>query len=135
MVALYANNSRGANQVADSIIAIAPRSLKGNFFDSEVHAALALAYAVKGDRTRTVEEGRLAMEKTPVAVDAIRGADNLELVSRSEVRAGAYDEAISGLEQLVKIPSNVSVPMLRVDPWFDPLRQNPRFQKLVASSL
>ena len=66
-------------------------------------------------------------------MDAIRAADNLELVTRSEVRAGAYDEAMSGLEQLVKIPSNVSVPMLRVDPWFDPLRQNPRFQRLVGS--
>ena len=133
MVALYANNNRGANQVADSIIAIAPRLLKGNFFDSEVHAALALAYAVKGDRTRTVEEGRQSMEKTPLSMDAIRAADNLELVTRSEVRAGAYDEAMSGLDQLVKIPSNVSVPMLRVDPWFDPLRQHPRFQRLVGS--
>jgi hypothetical protein len=68
-----------------------------------------------------------------VSVDALRAASNLELIARSAVIAGAYDEAISWLEQSLSIPSEVSVPLLRVDPWFDPLRKDPRFMKLVAA--
>ncbi len=37
------------------------------------------------------------------------------------------------LEQLLSIPSNVSVALLRVDPWFDPHRKDARFLKLVAA--
>ncbi|HEY8853590.1 MAG TPA: protein kinase, partial [Gemmatimonadaceae bacterium] len=133
MLALYTKNSRLAGRFADSIIAVAPRAFNGTFFDSELHTNLALAFAVKGNRQRSLEEGRLSMEKTPWSVDALRAATNLELIARSQVTAGAYDQAISSLEQLLSVPSNVSVPLLRVDPWFDPLRKDPRFMKLVKA--
>lgn len=133
MLALYMKDSRLADRLADSIIAVAPRALNGTFFDSEVHTNLALAFAVKGNRQRTLEEARLSMEKTPLSVDALRAAANLELIARSQITAGAYDQAIASLEQLLSVPSNVSVPSLRVDPWFDPLRQDPRFIKLVGA--
>jgi serine/threonine-protein kinase len=133
MLALYMKDNSLAGHLADSIIAAAPRALNGTFFDSELHADLALAFAVKGDRSRTLEEGRLSMEKTPPSIDALRFGNNLDLVARSQVIAGAYDQAISSLEQVLSIPSDVSVALLRVDPWFDPLRKDPRFQKLVSA--
>jgi hypothetical protein len=132
MLALYTKDSRLASTLADSVILVVPRSLNGTFFDSELHADLALGYAVAGDRQRATAEAKLSMAKTPVSVDALRAARNLEVIARSQVVAGAYDEAVGTLEQVMSIPSDLSGAELRVDPWFDPLRQNPRFQKLVG---
>jgi serine/threonine-protein kinase len=133
MLALYTKSKLLADRLADSVIVAAPRALNGTFFDSELHADLALAYAVKGDRQRSLEEGRLSMEKTPLSVDALRAGNNLDLIARSQVIAEAYDQAIASLEQLLSIPSNASVGLLRSDPWFDPLRKDARFLKLVAA--
>jgi serine/threonine-protein kinase len=44
---------------------------------------------------------------------------------------GEYDAAIDQLELLLSIPSPLSVQLLRVDPLWDPLRDHPRFQKLL----
>ena len=134
MLALYTKDGQLASTLADSVIAVVPRSLNGTFFDSELHADLALGYAVASDRQRAIAEAKLSMAKTPVSVDALRAARNLEVIARSEVVAGAYDEAVATLEQVLSIPSDLSAAELRVDPWFEPLRKNLRFQKLVASS-
>jgi hypothetical protein len=47
---------------------------------------------------------------------------------------GAPEKALDQLEPLLKIPYYLSLGWLAIDPDFDPLRRNPRFQKLVASA-
>ena len=45
---------------------------------------------------------------------------------------GEQDAAIDQLEVLLSIPSMISVPLLKIDPQWDPLRDHPRFRGLVA---
>lgn len=47
---------------------------------------------------------------------------------------GEYDAAIDQIELLLSIPSVMSVQWLQVDPIWDPLRDHPRFQKLIAEA-
>ncbi len=45
---------------------------------------------------------------------------------------GEYDAAIDRLESLLAVPSPTAVPMLKIDPAWNPLRDHPRFQALLA---
>jgi hypothetical protein len=67
-----------------------------------------------------------------VAKDAEEGPYfQFELV-RIYTLVGEPEKALDRLEPLLKIPSDLSPGWLKIDPTFDPLRKNPRFQKLVA---
>jgi hypothetical protein len=48
-------------------------------------------------------------------------------------RVGEDEKAVDMLAELLAIPSHVSVNLLKIDPWFDPLRDNPRFQALLET--
>ena len=51
--------------------------------------------------------------------------------ARIYVMVGEYDAAIDQLDFLLSIPSRISVPLLRIDPLYDPPRDHPRFQALL----
>ena len=94
---------------------------------------LALAYSLLGRKADALRQGAQSVEILPVSRDAIDGADLQEDFALVEMLAGEADAAITRLAYLLTIPSDVSVPMLRADPTWDPLRSNPRFQRLVAA--
>jgi len=54
-------------------------------------------------------------------------------LARIYVLTGDYDSAVDILNQLLTVPSIVSVPELQVDPFWKPLAGNPKFEKLLAS--
>ncbi len=94
------------------------------------HSALGVAYAGLGRKEDAVREGKLAVEMLPVSKEAMRGPYRVEDLARIYVMVGEYDAAIDQLEFLLSIPGPLSIPLLRLDPAWDPLRNHPRFKKL-----
>jgi serine/threonine-protein kinase len=95
LLAVYQKDASAIRRYADAIVRAVPPTLRGNFFDSELHAELSLAYAAKGDRSRALAEGRRAMEIVPLHRDAVRGASNLMIGARAAVLASAMTLAIA----------------------------------------
>ena len=100
--------------------------------DERFRSALGIAYAALGRKEAAIREGELAVELIPVSKEAVRGVRRLEDLALIYATVGEYDAAIDQLEILLSVPSHTSAPMLRIDPAWDPLRDNPRFQALLA---
>ena len=92
---------------------------------------LALAYAGLGRKADAIRLGREGAQLVSVSRDAFSGTLVLLDLTEVYVRTGEYDAALNQLEYLLSIPSPVSIPLLRVDPLYAPLRGNPRFERLL----
>ncbi|MHC4799501.1 MAG: tetratricopeptide repeat protein, partial [Planctomycetota bacterium] len=95
------------------------------------HSALGVAYAGLGRKEDAIREGKLAVELLPVSKEAMRGPYRVEDLARIYVIVGEHDEAVDRLEFLLSIPSQVTIPLLRLDPVWAPLHNHPRFKKLL----
>jgi hypothetical protein len=99
--------------------------------DGQRHVILGLALAYLGRKAEAIREGRRGVELLPISQDAFFGPYiQLQLV-RIYLLTGEPDQALDQLEPLLRIPFYLSTGWLRLDPTFDPVRANPRFQRLV----
>jgi tetratricopeptide (TPR) repeat protein len=94
---------------------------------------LGLIDAGLGRKEEALREGQRALELTPIAKDSLDGADVLYFYAVICAWTGEHDLAIGQLETLAKIPAGVCYGDLRLSPNWDPLRGDPRFEKIVAS--
>ncbi len=99
---------------------------------------LALINMSLGDKAAALALSERAIAVNPIEKDAIVGPIPIEMLARVAARAGETDRAIAALQKVLPIPYSGSfsfgVPLtpalLRLDPMFDPLQSDPRFQKL-----
>jgi len=94
--------------------------------------ALSLIHAVLGEKDAAIKEAERAITLLPSGKDAVDGPKGEENLASVEVLVGDKDSAIPRLQHLLQIPYNnyLTPALLRLNPQWDPLRGDPRFQKL-----
>ena len=100
--------------------------------DSRLYSALGIAYAGLGDKEKAILEAERAAELIPISKEALKGFMRVRDLALVFVMVGEYEKALDQIEYLLNIPGYLSVPFLRLDPSWAPLKEHPRFQKLVG---
>ena len=100
---------------------------------SDALCFLGLIDAALGRKQEALSEGRRAVDLRPITKDALIGAEILYFYAAICAQVGERDLAIEQLKTLAQIPAGASYGDLRLDPYWDLLRGDPRFEKIVAS--
>ncbi len=98
------------------------------------HAFLGLVYAGLGKTEDAKREADTALTLRPVSEDPVEGPFIALRAAEIYVRIGEFDAAMDLIELLLSIPTEFTVNMLRLDPIWDPLRELPRFKKLLREN-
>jgi TolB-like protein/predicted Zn-dependent protease len=93
-------------------------------------STLALAYAGLGEKAKAVEQAQRSAKDYDT--DAVNKPWALTILAQIQARFGDHDAAIAALPRLLQIPAGLNRANLKLDPFWDPLRKDPRFTKLIA---
>jgi TolB-like protein/Tfp pilus assembly protein PilF len=109
------------------------KNLRDEPDQSQLLCILGMIDAALGRNEKAIHEGRRAVELLPVSKDSINGALVAEYLAVTYAWAGEKDQAIDQLRAVMQLPGEVSYGQLRLHPFWDPLRGDARFEKIVAS--
>lgn len=101
--------------------------------DARILSVLAQVDAGLGEKEAALAEGRRAVELMPLSRDAYDGMLVLYGLAQVYTWTGENEKAIELVERLMKMPGYLTYGYLKVDPSWNPLRGDPRFETMVAS--
>jgi serine/threonine-protein kinase len=99
--------------------------------DPAIHAALGWAYALAGRKDEAIEAGRRAVELTPITADAMSGHTYVVTLAKIYAWVDEPYSAVKTIHAALTTPGWISVASLNLDPDWDPIRDDPRFQELL----
>ena len=121
-----------ARTYAEEAVKALEEQLRAAPDDAYRRATLGFALAHLGRRQEAIREGKRSVALSPVAKDFSMGTVVQHQLALIYILAGEPEKALDNLEPLLRVPYLLSPGWLEIDPTFDPLRNNPRFQKLVS---
>ncbi|MGA2069853.1 MAG: protein kinase [Sedimentisphaerales bacterium] len=129
----YMNENEMAKKYYDKGRNILEAKIRQQPDDARFHSELGIAYAGLGRREDAIREGKIGVDLLPITTEAWRGTERLSDLAQIYVMVGEFDLAIDQIEFLLSIPAGLSIPLLRLDPAWAPLREHPRFKKLLEA--
>ena len=99
--------------------------------DAARHGQLGLILAGFGEKDAAIAEGKRAVELLPESQDAFDGPEAIAVLAQIYAWTGEHDQAFGLLDHLLIVPNGITLPSLKLDPIWDPLRKDPRFQALI----
>ena len=131
--AIYAflNDKQKALSAFERARPIAEKALRESPDDASRHVTLGLILAGLGERDAAIAQGKRAVELLPESQDAFDGPKTTVALAQIYAWTGETDQALQLLDRSLSTPNGVTVPFLRLDPIWDPLRGDPRFQALI----
>jgi hypothetical protein len=133
LVARSFGDSNGAQSAFTTARDVAAKTVQGQPEYAPAWSLLGMIDAGLGRKTEAITEGKRACQLLPISKDAADGpfyATNLALIY---AWVGEKDLALEQLAISAKIPAGVTYGELKLSPIWDPLRGDPRFEKIVAS--
>jgi TolB-like protein/Tfp pilus assembly protein PilF len=127
----FLNDKEKALSAFERARPIAEKALRESPDDASRHATLGLILAGLGEKDAAIAEGKRAVELLPESQDALDGPKTTVALAQIYAWTGENEQALQLLDRSLGTPNGVTIPFLKLDPIWDPLRSDPRFQALV----
>ena len=133
-VAFAQNDLERAHSLFEEVRPLHEAGVRDHPDDPTFHAALGKLYALLGQKEAAIREARRAVELCPDSKDAVSGPLYAADLAFVYAHTGELEEAITLLSKLLTTPAaqRITLAHLRLSWEWDPLRKDPRFQKIVA---
>jgi len=128
-------NGFAAGKYFDSARVHLEREIKAHPDDERLYGSLGIVYAGLGRKEDALREGKHGLELLPIEKEAWRGSYRLMDLARIYAMTGEQDLAVQSLERLLSIPCELSGALLKIDPRWNSLKENKKFQSLINTNL
>src|SRR6266581_2698501 len=127
----YLGDKVNAHSAFERARIVAERLVRESPDDAARHGQLGLILAGLGKKDAAIAEGKRAVELLPESRDAFDGPEVTAVLAQIYAWTGEHDQAFGLLDHVLVVPNGITVPGLKLDPIWDPLRKDPRFQALI----
>jgi TolB-like protein/Tfp pilus assembly protein PilF len=132
LVARGQGDSARAERLFETALRVVEADPRQCSSDAKTNSMLGLIHAALGHKEEALAYGTRAAELLPVSLDAYDGPAMRINLGMIHAQSGGIDSAIEQIAGLLKIPNGLTPGMLRVDPAWDALRGDARFEKLIS---